>query len=173
MTTNPRLEPLLEQYDFAIGRLLARMAGPTSDSGDGREVEVPVLTDAEYLWEPVAACWSVRRRVDGPGAGAKKLIGAGEWGRDAAPQSPWPPPFTTIAWRLDHVSETLLGRASHLGGDRSLDRANYEPRGDAATRSLRAHRAEAAQSVPYDTSGVARAGAEYCQRQLVVPRDDF
>ena len=132
MTTNKRFEPLLEQYDFATQRLLTRLAGPTSDSGDGREGEVPVLTDAEYLWEPVDACWSVRRRVDGPGPGAVKLIGAGEWGRDGAPESPWPPPFTTIAWRLDHVSETLLGRASHLGGDRSFDRAKYEPRGDAA-----------------------------------------
>ena len=132
MTTNPRFQPLLEEYDFATERLLTRLAGPTSDSGDGRQVEVPILTDAEYLWEPVAACWSVRRRVDGPGAGAKKLIGAGEWGRDAAPESPWPPPFTTIAWRLDHVSEMLLGRASHLGGDRTFDRSAYRSRGDAA-----------------------------------------
>ena len=132
MTINKRLEPLLEEYDFATERLLTRLAGPTSDSGDGRQVEVPVLTDAEYLWEPVAACWSVRRRVDGPGTGAVKLIGAGDWGRDGAPESPWPPPFTTIAWRLDHLTETLLGRASHLGGDRTFDRASYEPRGDAA-----------------------------------------
>ena len=129
MVTNKRLEPLLEQYDWAIERLLTRIDGPTSNSGDGRDVEVPALTDAEYLWEPVDACWSVRKRTDGPGTGAVKLIGAGEWGRDGAPESPWPPPFTTIAWRLDHVSETLLGRASHLGGDRSFDRAKYEPRG--------------------------------------------
>ncbi|GAB2450825.1 hypothetical protein HD599_002319 [Conyzicola lurida] len=132
MSTNKRFEPLLEQYDFAVERLLTRLAGPTSDSGDGRGVEVPMLTDAEYLWEPVAACWSVRRRVDGPGPGALKLLGAGEWGRDAAPESPWPPPFTTIAWRLDHLTETLAGRASHLGGDRTFERATYESRPDAA-----------------------------------------
>jgi hypothetical protein len=132
MTTDRRLEPLLEQYDWAVERLLTRLAGPASDSGDGSPVEVPALSDAEYLWEPVAACWSVRRRSEGPGPGAVKLIGAGEWGRDGAPESPWPPPFTTIAWRLDHVSETLLGRASHLGGDRMFDRASYEPRPDAA-----------------------------------------
>jgi hypothetical protein len=132
MTTDARLGPLLEQYDFAVGRLLSRLVGPTSDSGDGNDVDVPALTDAEYRWEPVAACWSVRRRVDGPGPGAAKLLGAGEWGRDAAPEAPTPPPFTTIAWRLDHLSETLLGRASHLGGDRSFDRAAYESRPDAA-----------------------------------------
>ena len=143
MVTNKRLEPLLEQYDWAIERLLSRLDGPTSNSGDGGDVEVPALTDAEYLWEPVDACWSVRRRVDGPGTGAVKLIGAGEWGRDGAPESPWPPPFTTIAWRLDHVSETLLGRASHLGGDRTFDRAKYEPRGDAAGAIARLREAAA------------------------------
>ncbi|WP_229715111.1 DinB family protein [Subtercola lobariae] len=132
MMSNQRLEPLLEQYDWATERLLTRLAGPTSNSGDGRDVEVPVLTDAEYLWEPVDGCWSVRRRADGPGPGATKLIGAGEWGRDGSPESPWPPPFTTIAWRLDHLTETLLGRASHFGGDRMFDRTTYESRPDAA-----------------------------------------
>ena len=132
MMTNQRLEPLLEQYDWATERLLTRLAGPTSNSGDGSDVDVPVLTDAEYLWEPVDACWSVRRRADGPGPGAIKLIGAGEWGRDGAPESPWPPPLTTIAWRLDHISETLLGRSNHLGGDRTFDRATYESRPEAA-----------------------------------------
>lgn len=67
MTVTQRLEPLLEQYDFATERLLSRLAGPASDSGDGTPVEVPTMTDAEYLWEPVGACWSVRRRSDGPG----------------------------------------------------------------------------------------------------------
>ena len=89
MMTNERLKPLLEQYDWATERLLTRLAGPTSNSGDDSDVDVPVLTDAEYLWEPVDACWSVRRRADGPGPGAIKLIGAGEWGRDGAPESPW------------------------------------------------------------------------------------
>lgn len=66
MTTNQRLEPLLEQYDWATERLLSRLAGPT------------------------------------------------------------------IAWRLDHISETLLGRSNHLGSDRTFNRTEYEPRGDAA-----------------------------------------
>jgi hypothetical protein len=132
VTTNQRLAPLLEQYDFATTRLISRLAGPTSNSGDDSDVAVTPLTDAEYLWEPVHGCWSVRRRIDGPGEGATKLIGAGDWGRDGSPESPWPPPFTTIAWRLDHLTETLLGRSSHLGGDRKFDRALYEPRPDAA-----------------------------------------
>ena len=132
MTTNQRLRPLLEQYDWATERLISRLAGPTSNSGDGSDVDVPPLTDDEHLWEPVDGSWSIRKRTDGPGRGATKLVGAGDWGRDGAPQSPWPPPVTTIAWRLDHISETLLGRSNHLGGDRTFDRATYEPRPDAA-----------------------------------------
>ena len=130
--TSPRLQPLLEQYDLAVQRLLARLTGPTLDSGDGDPVEVTPLTDAEYLWEPVDGCWSVRSRAEGPGRGAVKLLGAGRWGRDAAPKPPSPPPVTTIAWRLDHLAETLLGRADHLGGSRSFTRAGYESRPDAA-----------------------------------------
>ena len=122
---------MLEQYDLAVGRLLARLSGPTLDSGDGAPVEVSPLTDAEYLWEPVSGCWSVRDRAGGPGRGAVKLVGAGQWGRDAAPVAPSPPPLTTIAWRLDHLSESMLGRADHLGGSRSFTRAEYEPRPDA------------------------------------------
>jgi hypothetical protein len=141
MTIDARLTPLLEQYDFATARLVARLAGPTSDSGDGNSVPVPALTDAEYLWEPVEGCWSVRRRSDGPGVGAAKLIGAGEWGRDGAPEAPWPPPITTIAWRLDHLSETMLGRADHLAGEHTFERAAYKPLGDAAGAIERFRRA--------------------------------
>jgi DinB superfamily len=54
------------------------------------------LTDDEYLWEPVADCWTVRPSGDG------------RWIPDAGPTgSPFtdaaPAPFTTIAWRMWHV----------------------------------------------------------------------
>ena len=120
MMTNQRLKPLLEQYDWAAERLLTRLAGPTSNSGDDSDVDVPVLTDAEYLWEPVAACWSVRRRADGPGPGAIKLIGAGEWGRDGAPESPWPPPLTTIAWDVGGMAEEAVRLLAERYGSRDL-----------------------------------------------------
>ncbi len=50
------------------------------------------LTDDEHLWEPVPACWTVWERTDG----------------DVQPdRSPRPeaPPFTTLAWRLWHLTE--------------------------------------------------------------------
>jgi hypothetical protein len=126
--TASRLAPLLEQFDFACRRLAGRMAGPVMDSGDGADTRVVPLTEEEHLWEPVPDCWSVRRRVDGPGARATHLAGSavGEWGRDAAPYPhPWPPPFTTIAWRLSHLSEMLFLRADHTAGSHRLTRDDY------------------------------------------------
>ncbi|MFJ4950466.1 DinB family protein [Streptomyces sp. NPDC088760] len=134
MTTTPsRLSPLLEQFDFARKRLADRMTGPVMDSGDGADTEVGPLTDEEYLWEPVPGCWSVRRRVDGPGPRATFLAGTGDWGRDAAPYPhPWPPPFTTIAWRLSHLTEMLALRADHTAGSHALTRDDHPVSGDAA-----------------------------------------
>lgn len=129
----PRLVPLLEQFDFAGQRLADRMVGPVMDSGNGTDVEVGPMTDEEYLWEPVPACWSVRRRAVGPGPRATLLTGLGDWGRDATPPPhPSPPPFTTIAWRLSHLSELLTLRADHTAGTHTLTRDDYPASGDAA-----------------------------------------
>ena len=50
------------------------------------------LGDDEYLWEPVPGCWSVRDRGDG------------QYQADGVQPAPQPPPFTTIAWRLAHLT---------------------------------------------------------------------
>jgi hypothetical protein len=133
MATPPRLIPLLAQFDFARRRLAHRMAGPDVDSGDGENVAVAPMTDDEYLWEPVPNCWSIRRRSAGPGPGATVLVGAGDWGIDnARPSAPWPPPITTIAWRLGHLGEMLTLRADHTIGSHALTRDDYRFSGDAA-----------------------------------------
>lgn len=132
MPTPSRLSPLLEQFDFARERLVNRMTGPVMDSGDGTDTKVGPMTDEEYLWEPVPDCWSVRRRVNGPGLRATLLAGTGVWGRDAASYPhPWPPPFTTIAWRLSHLSEMLTLRADHTAGTHTLTRDDHPVVGDA------------------------------------------
>lgn len=123
---------LLEQYDFARERLTRRMAGPTFTSGDGQDIDVPSMTDQEYFWEPVRNCWSVRQKSDGPGPRATELLGSGDWGRDTAWPRPWPPPFTTIAWRLSHLSEMLTLRAEYTNGARALTRESYVISGNAA-----------------------------------------
>jgi len=125
MATPPRLVPLLEQFDWACARLDDRMTGPDGDSGNGLRTAIPPMTDEEYQWEPVPGCWSVRRRESGPGPRATELIGAGEWGLDSAWPPPWPPPFTTIAWRLGHVSSMLALRADHMAGSHSLTDDDY------------------------------------------------
>lgn len=129
----PRLLPLLEQFGFARERLTARLTGPVMDSGDGSDTEVGPMTDAEYFWEPVADCWSVRERSAGPGPRATLLAGAGPWGRDAAAYPhPWPPPVTTIAWRLSHLGEMIALRADHVAGSRTLTREVHPVPGSAA-----------------------------------------
>jgi truncated hemoglobin YjbI len=132
MATPPRLVPLLEQYEWACMRLLNRMTGPEADSGTGTPIPASFMTDEEYFWEPVPGSWSVRRRADGPGPGANVLLGAGEWGRDSAePEHPYPPPFTTIAWRLSHISEMLTLRADHTVGGHDMTSESYRNSGDA------------------------------------------
>ncbi|MGD0066305.1 MAG: DinB family protein [Streptosporangiaceae bacterium] len=89
------------------------------------------LTDAEYRWEPVAGAWNVRPRGTGT---APIQAGAGEFVMDFARPEPDPPPVTTIAWRLGHISVGVLGMrvASHFGGPPVDYQTNHYP-GDAAT----------------------------------------
>jgi hypothetical protein len=66
------------QSEEAYAQLVARLAGLTQD---------------EFLWEPVAGCWTVHRDR------------AGRWVCDYEEPDPEPSPFTTIAWRLVHVAQ--------------------------------------------------------------------
>lgn len=69
---------LAETFDYAAGRTRARLEG---------------LTDDEYLWEPVAGCWTVH-------PGPRPWV---DW--ESPP--PDPAPVTTIAWRLVHTISNL------------------------------------------------------------------
>lgn len=73
------------------------------------------LTDAEYLWEPVAGCWSVRP------------VGNGKYMADYQMPEPSPPPVTTIAWRLSHIAGPVLAwrNFNHFQGP-AFDIATFE-----------------------------------------------
>lgn len=73
------------------------------------------LTDDEYLWEPVAGCWSLRPRET---ATTPMAAGGGAWVLDFALPEPQPVPVTTIAWRIGHLLVGVFGsrNASHFGG---------------------------------------------------------
>jgi hypothetical protein len=78
------------------------------------------LTDDEYYWEPAPDCWTVRRMQDG------------RFVPDWAPQSPEPPPFTTIAWRICHMAGPCLDiRVRELLRGETIDYENYPWPGDA------------------------------------------
>ncbi len=89
------------------------------------------LTDEELHWEPVPGCWGVRPRGD---ATSSHAAGGGDWVIDFAFPEPAPPPVTTIAWRLWHVIEGVLGgRArAHFEDGPGVDYGTVEYRPDAA-----------------------------------------
>jgi hypothetical protein len=76
------------------------------------------LTDAEYFWQPVPACWTVH--PDGA--------------IDFTFPEPQPVPFTTIAWRLAHVIVGVFAMRnhSHFGGP-SADYQSWNYATDAKT----------------------------------------
>lgn len=77
---NSSREDLIELSSFAWQRIRRRMDG---------------LTDAEYLWEPVPECRTVRPLADG----TFRSDGPAEPGDTHL--------FTTLAWRLCHIVDLL------------------------------------------------------------------
>jgi len=70
-------EVLLESLDAVLAMHNARCEG---------------LTDAEFLWEPVPDCWTVRSND------------SGGWLVDLEKPEPEPRPVTTIGWRMWHIA---------------------------------------------------------------------
>ena len=81
------------------------------------------LTEDEYRWEPVPGCWNVRPDPGSPSG----------WTVDyPAGVHPVPPPLTTIAWRLLHISDGNSIYWEHAFGPRVRSFADLPPHGDAA-----------------------------------------
>ncbi|MEU8632765.1 DinB family protein [Amycolatopsis sp. NPDC048633] len=95
-------DDLIELSGFAWHRLRRRMDG---------------LTDAEYLWEPVPGCRTVRPMPDG------------EWRSDGPAEPGDDRQFTTLAWRLCHIADLLTEdrNAPWLGQEPLPDSKNGDP----------------------------------------------
>ena len=79
------------------------------------------LTDDEYRWEPVDGCWNVRPSPDAPG----------RWAVDYPAVHPDPPPFTTIAWRMLHISDGNTIYWEHAFGSGTKNFWDLAPHGSA------------------------------------------
>jgi hypothetical protein len=101
MTVPPRLAPFLSQWDYMREVLDERLDG---------------LGDEEYLWEPAATSWSVRRTGD-----SRTTPDAEEW----APTGAVGTPPRTIAWSVGHLASGVGQRADWLDGSRSLTSADF------------------------------------------------
>jgi DinB superfamily len=84
---------MAEVFDYVWHRFRSRLTG---------------LEDAEYFWEPVADCWSVREAADG------RWVIDGAGGDVSAGPPPDPAPVTTIAWRIGHIGLTFIGFGDRL-----------------------------------------------------------
>lgn len=84
------------------------------------------LTDHEYLWEPVANCWTVRPTPEHVTV-------------DFQYPPPQPEPFTTIAWRLAHVIVGVLAMRNHAhfgGPPADYQNWHYAPDAEEALAQL-------------------------------------
>ena len=80
------------------------------------------LTDAEYLWEPVEYCWSVRP-VDQLRTPVPPWSSGEGWSAEIVYPDPDPSPFTTIAWRMVHMTGSVDVAAATIIGRRREDGA--------------------------------------------------
>ena len=92
-------EPLLGAYEQTWQRFRGRLEG---------------LDDAEFFWEPVADCWSVRADAEG------RWVIEGDGADTASVPVPDPPPVTTIAWRVVHIGLSFVGFGDRLFADGRL-----------------------------------------------------
>ena len=100
-----------------VGLLVEQLADSMNLSKD----RVDGLSDAECLWEPAPAMWSLRRTADVRTGAA---YGPGGWKLDRERIDPFAPgPLTTIAWRLNHLLSGIAGRWEWTFGSRSIDPA--------------------------------------------------
>jgi hypothetical protein len=78
----PVTHDVLQTFEDVRSRMFARLEG---------------LTDAEYLWEPVTSCMTLRANEDGT------------FRADPRPEpDPVPAPVTTIGWRMWHIGADCL-----------------------------------------------------------------
>ncbi|MFJ4963839.1 DinB family protein [Streptomyces sp. NPDC088729] len=90
------------------------------------------LEPEDFLWEPAAVCWTLRRADDGT------------WTADWAENEPDPVPLPTIAWLSWHISWWWSTAADHAGSKapRERDDIAWPGPGRAAVDQLGGLRAE-------------------------------
>jgi len=123
------------------------------------------LTDEEYLWEPIDGSWSIRPRTE-QRTPPDTYRPDGDWGLDIEYPDPEPSPFTTIAWRMTHMTSSMFTAAALLRGRRlangHLDESYPQTRSVAKT--ARAAVASWDEALDEVRSGIERASDEDLSR---------
>lgn len=100
MRQDPVTSDVLTTFDEVRDRLMTRLAG---------------LSDAEYLWEPVPDCLTVRVGPDG-------VVRADDRPGEVAGRAP----FATIAWRAWHIGSDCLRGYRRFFGEVSVPAAQAQ-----------------------------------------------
>ncbi|MGE0217635.1 DinB family protein [Mycolicibacterium sp.] len=89
------------------------------------ELHLAALVDADFLWEPAAVCWTVRRGGDG------------QWRADFAEIEPDPVPVPTIAWLTWHIDYWWSAAIASLQDQSARSPAEVSWAGDGAAAVAR------------------------------------
>jgi hypothetical protein len=112
----------VERYNTAVASAIKLLTNQWSRSCDRLLHRLDGLTDEEYRWEPVLGCWNVRPDSTSPSG----------WTVDYPQVHPDPPPVTTIAWRMLHISDGNTIYWEHAFGPGVRNFWDLVPHGDAA-----------------------------------------
>ena len=87
------------------------------------------MTTSEYLWEPVENCSNIRPASS---SRSQTQVGVGEFRLDMVRPLPDPAPIPTIAWRMAHVTVSVIGtRLAGLFGRTPVEYSTWEFAGTA------------------------------------------
>lgn len=99
-------------------RVMMFVADLLADARPIIEMNLRGLTDEQYLWEPAADCWSVRRRSE---IRSPDCWGRGDWVVETCLDGSIRPATTTIAWRLMHAYDCVSDFTSRAFGGGGAD----------------------------------------------------
>jgi hypothetical protein len=80
------------------------LTGMMNEAWTALQQSLEGLSDHEFFWEPVPACWRIRQTDHGT------------WTYDYAIPPPAPAPVTTIGWRLVHLAACKIVYYDHAFG---------------------------------------------------------
>jgi hypothetical protein len=97
-----------QELSDMMGRSVTLLAKQMDDVWSALYGWTDGLIDQEYFWKPVRACWTVH------------IDEKGNWVVDYEKPPPDPTPFTTIAWKMEHITSCKIMYREYAFGEGKL-----------------------------------------------------